>query len=69
MFGRRDVPEGVVIGGIALDIREVGDDIYINARCRKSELKYLIQIITERLGAIEEEPAGPARPRLRRHRR
>jgi hypothetical protein len=68
MFGRRDAPEGAVIGGIALDIREAGDDIYVNARCRKSELKYLIQIITERLGAIEEEPAGPARPRLRRHR-
>ena len=69
MFGRKDLPEGAVIGGIALDIREVGDDIYINARCRKSELKYLIQIVTERLGAIEEEPASPARPRLRGHRR
>jgi hypothetical protein len=67
MFGRRDAPEGSVIGGIALDIREAGDDVYINARCRKTEIKYLIQIITERLGAIEEESAGPARSRLRRH--
>ena len=67
MFGRKDEEEGMVVGGISLVIQDSGDDVLIRAKCRKSEIKYLIQIIMDRLKTYEEEPASPARPRLRRH--
>jgi len=67
MFGRKNEEEGMVVGGISLVIQDSGDDVLIKAKCRKSEIKYLIQIIMDRLKMYEEEPAGTARPRLRRH--
>jgi len=68
MFGpRKDEYEGEMIGGVSVMIHQSGDEIIVRARCKITELKYLIQIINERLGSYEEKPAGPARPRLRRH--
>jgi hypothetical protein len=67
MFGKKrgDEEEGTIVGGISLVIQDAGDDVLIRAKCRKSEIKYLMQIIIDRLKAYEEEPARPARPRLR----
>jgi hypothetical protein len=67
MFGKRrgDEEEGAIVGGISLVIQDTGDDVLIRAKCRKSEIKYLMQIIMERLKAYEEEPTRPAHPRLR----
>lgn len=56
---------GEIIGGLSVMIEESGDQIIVRATAKRSEIKYLIQILNERLSEYAEESSGPAHRRGR----
>ena len=55
-----------VLAGLTVNIQDDGENVIVQARCRRSEIKYLLVLLNERLKRYEEEPAGPAIVRRRR---
>jgi hypothetical protein len=65
VFGGPKEPIGQLLGGLSVMIEEAGDEIIVRARAKRSEIKYLITILNERLTEYAEEPSGPTRGRGR----
>lgn len=63
MFGPKK--EGNVFAGISLTIVEENDSIIVNAKCKKSEVKYLLHILNDRLGHEAEQSGAVSHKRLR----